>query len=140
MIKKLLMVLGLALLPKMAMAQTATYSVGIDSVTYCQVSVSTYAATRLDNFNGGCEGLMNSRDELKVINSTANVTINLGFSTAVSTLTANSHYGEELLQAGIKTYSLPGRIGLYGMSQAGNSTGAQKVTVIQIRHTKAYNQ
>lgn len=82
--------LMLAVMPKLAMAQTNTFT-SYSTATWCNISVSTSAAIRADNFNGLCDGLLLGRAELHV--TVPSGTVHYGFDANLSTRSVSAKYG-----------------------------------------------
>lgn len=128
--KMILMVLAFIFAPLEVKAQVQTY-VSVTSATYCMVSVSSYTPTRVDNFNGGCEGLMSSRTTLKIVNPTGNATINCGYSSIVSTNSTNSKLGEEFVAGGKGSFDLSSSVQYWCMTQS--VAVAAKIQIQQLK-------
>lgn len=134
--KKLLLT-ALLFLPATAKAQQVFFS--ISSATWCTVSVSTFgAATRVDNFNGSCEGSMTGRTAVRVINPTGNAAINCGYSAAVSSQASNGKLGEEILAGGKVELNLSTADAYWCFAQA--AAAAVKISVHQFKPIRSYNQ
>ena len=102
-----------------AYADTPVY-VSMSSVTWCAISVSTSVPTRVDNFNGSCEGLMASRNVVRVINLTG--TLHAGFSASLSTSTSSNRYGDIINPNDKIEYQIGSTVPLYLMSEAASSS------------------
>jgi hypothetical protein len=128
MIKKALVLMALlfAAAPRAAKAGEV---VPLSTATFCTVAVSTSVTTEVDNFNAGCEGLMNYRVDVKICNPTGNTTINFGYTSAVSSQTASGRLGEELVAAACKEIIAKSNVQIWAISQA--ASAAQRIVVEQ---------
>ncbi len=116
-----------------AQAQSQAF-VTITSATWCTVTIATQTATRVDNFNGTCDGLLTSRNAIKVINQTGNSTIHCAYDSTVSTQAISSRVGEEIL-AGAKVEEDLSTTAQY-WCLPDSVTTAQKIVVKQARPVK----
>ena len=130
--KKILLALAVGgglLMARPLHAQELFYT-SVSSVTWCAVSVSATAPTRVDNFNAGCTGLMDNRTGVKIVNGGG--TLHIGFSTALSTQTSSAFYGETLAASEKTEWAIGSNVKLYLMSES----GTQQVVVYQARVTR----
>ena len=133
--KKILTTLAfaaLASLPRMAAAQTQTFT-SVSSATWCYIQVSTLTPTRVDNFNGACEGLLAGRSKLRITGATA--TLHGGYDVTLSTLTTSAKYGEALATTTTLELDLSSLMKYYLMGEAGATL--PKVLIEQFRPQKA---
>lgn len=128
--KKILFCLGLLALacPQAVKAQTQVYT-AVSSATWCYISVSTYQPTRVDNFNGNCEGLMAGRTVLRILNGAG--TLHGGYDVNLSTKPTDSKYGEVYSPNDFREFELSSAMQYYLMSEPADP--APKVIIQQAR-------
>ena len=91
--KKIIFTFVFLFIVDIAKAQTQVYT-AVSSATWCNISISTLQPTRVDNFNGSCEGAMLGRTTLRIVNGAG--TLHGGYSIYLSTISTNSKYGETI--------------------------------------------
>jgi hypothetical protein len=135
MIFALAVLLGLA---GKAQAQIQNF-VQMSSVTTCSVSITSYTAVRVDNFNGACGGVMKSRNEVEVCVQTGGAAVNCGFSSSVSTQPSSAFIGKEVTAGPTNCMKewLPSFIQFWCFGQS--MSAAQNVYVKQGAPSKQFN-
>ena len=113
--------------------------VQLSSVTTCSVSIASYTAVRVDNFNGACGGVMNNRNEVEVCVQTGGAAVNCGFSSSVSTQTSSAFIGKEVTAgpANCMKEWLPSFLQFWCLGQS--TSAAQNVYVKQGAPSKQFN-
>jgi len=92
--------------------------VSLSSGVSCIVMVSTYLPTQLDNFNGGCGGLMANRTELLLGNPTGGTLVQYGYNNQVTTGTSG---GFELPGGASRNIGAGPKLHIWAMSQAASA-------------------
>ena len=126
--KKILLTLAIMCAAITANAQTQVFT-AVSSATWCYISVSTSAPTRVDNFNGQCEGLLTGRTSLRILNQSG--TLHGGFDSNVSTQTASNKYGETFSPNDFREMSLSSAMQYWLQSEPASS--APYVIIMQAR-------
>lgn len=118
--KIILAAVVLALSAGRAHAITQTF-VALASATACNIQVSTQTPTRIDNFNGNCEGLMPGRNVFRYTNLAGNPTLYAGFSASVSSIPGNGRLGEPILAGEKVSLNISEMVSYYVISATATS-------------------
>ena len=125
------------LAPGSVRAQSQVFT-KISSATSCHITVSTFAATRVDNYNGttGCDGLMTGRTVIKIINGSG--ILHGGYSSRLSTQTASVNLGETWNPNDKQELEIDSGVPYYMMSETAAS--APNIIVQQAKSQRQYGE
>lgn len=107
---------------------TPTSDIVISTAVYGGVSVSTYAATRVDNIStNGASAVLSGRTHLRLCNLDTNVTVNCAYDAAVSTTSSSAYIGEPFLPTDCKNVEISDLIQYWCYAQPAASSRRMQV-------------